>query len=51
VVEERTHVWSAQPRIAVFLAVTRHSTQGLRAAGRTLHCTRLGASCANATTC
>ena len=41
VAEESQHVWSAKQRIAVFLAVMRHFAQALRAAGRTLHYTRL----------
>jgi deoxyribodipyrimidine photolyase-related protein len=41
VVEESTHVWSSQPRIAMFLAGMRHFAQALREAGRTLHWTRL----------
>lgn len=41
VAEESTHVWSAQPRIAVFLAAMRHFADELCAAGRRLHYTRL----------
>ncbi len=41
VAEESTHVWSSQPRIALFLAAMRHFTQALRAAGRPLHHMRL----------
>lgn len=41
VAEESTHVWSAQPRIAVFLSAMRHFAQELREAGRPLHYTRL----------
>ncbi|KQM80450.1 cryptochrome/photolyase family protein [Xylophilus sp. Leaf220] len=37
VAEESTHVWSSQPRIAVFLAGMRHFAEALRAAGRPLH--------------
>ena len=37
VAEESTHVWSSQPRTAMFLAAMRHFAQGLRAAGRPLH--------------
>jgi deoxyribodipyrimidine photolyase-related protein len=39
--EESTHVWSAKPRIAMFLAAMRHFAEELRAAGRPLHYTRL----------
>lgn len=41
VAEESTHVWSGQPRIALFLAAMRHFAAGLRAAGRPLDYRRL----------
>ena len=41
VAEESTHVWSAKPRIAMFLAAMRHFAVALRAAGRPLHYTQL----------
>ena len=41
VAEESTHVWSAQPRIAMFLAAMRHFALALQAAGRPLHHVRL----------
>ncbi len=41
VAEESTHVWSAKPRIALFLAAMRHFAQALRVAGRPLHYTCL----------
>ncbi len=41
VAEESTHVWSGQPRIALFLAAMRHFAEALRAAGRPLQYTRL----------
>jgi deoxyribodipyrimidine photolyase-related protein len=41
VVEESTHVWSSQPRIALFLAAMRHFAEALRASGRPLYYTRL----------
>ncbi len=41
VAEESTHVWSAKPRIALFLAAMRHFAEALRAAGRPLHYRRL----------
>lgn len=41
VAEESTHVWSSQPRIALFLAAMRHFAQALQAAGRPLHYRRL----------
>jgi deoxyribodipyrimidine photolyase-related protein len=41
VVEESTHVWSSQPRIAIFLAAMRHFAQALRKGGRPLHYQRL----------
>ena len=49
VAEESTHVWSSQPRIAVFLAGMRHFAEALRAAGRPLHYRRLDdpATCAS----
>ena len=37
VAEESTHVWSSQPRIALFLAAMRHFAAQLRAQGRPLH--------------
>ncbi len=39
--QESTHVWSSQPRIALFLAGMRHFAQALREAGRPLHYRRL----------
>ena len=39
--EESTHVWSSQPRIALFLAGMRHFAEALREAGRPLHYQRL----------
>ena len=39
--EESTHVWSSQPRIAIFLAAMRHFGAALGEAGRPLHYTRL----------
>ena len=41
VAEESTHVWSSKPRTVMFLAAMRHFARALRAAGRTLHYTRL----------
>ncbi len=41
--EESTHVWSAKPRIVLFLAAMRHFAQALREAGRGLHYARLDA--------
>ncbi|MFG6460856.1 cryptochrome/photolyase family protein [Roseateles sp. DXS20W] len=41
VAEESTHVWSSQPRTALFLAAMRHFALALQAAGRPLHYTRL----------
>jgi deoxyribodipyrimidine photolyase-related protein len=41
VAEESTHVWSSQPRIALFLAGMRHFAAALRQAGRPLHYRRL----------
>ncbi|MFX1679760.1 cryptochrome/photolyase family protein [Mitsuaria sp. CC2] len=35
--QESTHVWSSQPRIALFLAAMRHFAEAVRAAGRSLH--------------
>jgi deoxyribodipyrimidine photolyase-related protein len=35
--EESTHVWSSQPRIAIFLSAMRHFAQALRNVGRPLH--------------
>jgi deoxyribodipyrimidine photolyase-related protein len=35
--EESTHVWSSQPRIAMFLAAMRHFAQALRDEGLPLH--------------
>jgi deoxyribodipyrimidine photolyase-related protein len=49
VVEESTHVWSTQPRIAIFLAAMRHFAQALRAADRPLHYQRLDDTGAHAT--
>jgi deoxyribodipyrimidine photolyase-related protein len=43
VVQESTHVWSSQPRTALFLAAMRHFEQALREAGRPVHYTRLDA--------
>ncbi|RZS58462.1 cryptochrome/photolyase family protein [Sphaerotilus mobilis] len=43
VAEESTHVWSGQPRIAVFLAAMRHFAIALQDAGRALVYTRLDA--------
>ncbi len=40
--EESTHVWSSQPRIALFLAAMRHFAEALREHGRPLHYRRLG---------
>jgi deoxyribodipyrimidine photolyase-related protein len=42
VAEESTHVWSSQPRIALFLAAMRHFAEALRQRGRPLHYRRLG---------
>ncbi len=39
--EESTHVWSAKPRIAMFLAAMRHFAQAVQAAGRPLQYRRL----------
>jgi deoxyribodipyrimidine photolyase-related protein len=41
VAEESTHVWSSQPRTALFLAAMRHFAESARSAGRTVHYTRL----------
>jgi deoxyribodipyrimidine photolyase-related protein len=41
VAAESEHVWSVQPRIAVFLSAMRHFAQGLREAGIRLHHVRL----------
>jgi deoxyribodipyrimidine photolyase-related protein len=41
VAEESTHVWSSQPRIALFLSAMRHFAQALRSAGRHLHYVQL----------
>ncbi|GAB4209256.1 MAG: cryptochrome/photolyase family protein [Tibeticola sp.] len=41
VAEEATHVWSSQPRIALFLAAMRHFASELTARGWALHYTRL----------
>ncbi len=41
VAEESTHVWSAKPRIAVFLAAMRHFRDALRARGRRVVYTEL----------
>jgi deoxyribodipyrimidine photolyase-related protein len=49
VVEESTHVWSSQPRIALFLAAMRHFAQALREADRPLHYQRLDDHNAHAT--
>ncbi|QHJ01417.1 cryptochrome/photolyase family protein [Xylophilus rhododendri] len=43
VAEESTHVWSAKPRIVLFLAAMRHFAEALRNAGRPLRYTRLDA--------
>ncbi len=37
VVEESTHVWSSQQRIALFLSAMRHFAQHLKGLGRPLH--------------
>jgi deoxyribodipyrimidine photolyase-related protein len=44
VAEESTHVWSAKPRIAVFLSAMRHFAEHLQARGLLLHYTRLDAA-------
>ncbi|MGC8807144.1 MAG: cryptochrome/photolyase family protein [Thiomonas sp.] len=41
VAEESTHVWSSQPRIALFLAAMRHFVVDIAARGWALHYTRL----------
>jgi deoxyribodipyrimidine photolyase-related protein len=41
VAEESTHVWSSQPRIALFLAAMRHFGLALRERGITVHGQRL----------
>jgi deoxyribodipyrimidine photolyase-related protein len=41
VAEESEHVWSSQPRIAVFLASMRHFRDARRAEGKTVHYTEL----------
>ncbi len=41
VAEESEHVWSSQPRIAVFLAAMRHYRDARRDAGATVHYTSL----------
>ncbi len=41
VTQESTHVWSSQPRIALFLAAMRHFARSLCEAGRPLHYRRL----------
>ena len=41
VAEESTHVWSAKPRIALFLAAMRHFAQALREQGHAVHYTAL----------
>ncbi|WP_374587359.1 cryptochrome/photolyase family protein [Ideonella dechloratans] len=43
VMEESTHVWSSQPRTALFLAAMRHFAQALRDRGWTVHYRPLGA--------
>jgi deoxyribodipyrimidine photolyase-related protein len=43
VTDESTHVWSSQPRIALFLAAMRHFAAVLRGAGRSLHYASLDA--------
>jgi deoxyribodipyrimidine photolyase-related protein len=43
VAEESTHVWSAKPRIVMFLAAMRHFALAVQAAGHPLHYTRLDA--------
>ena len=39
--EESKHVWSSQPRIAIFLSAMRHFAVALRDAGRPLHYQRM----------
>jgi len=41
VAEEATHVWSSQPRTALFLAAMRHFAEAARRAGYRVHYTRL----------
>jgi deoxyribodipyrimidine photolyase-related protein len=41
VAEESTHVWSAQPRIVMFLAAMRHFAAEVRARGWALRYTHL----------
>ena len=41
VAEESTHVWSSQPRTALFLTGMRHFAEAARKAGRAVHYTRL----------
>ncbi len=41
VAEESTHVWSSQPRTALFLSAMRHFAEAARARGHTVHYTRL----------
>lgn len=41
VAEESTHVWSSQPRTALFLAAMRHFAESARTAGLTVHYRRL----------
>jgi deoxyribodipyrimidine photolyase-related protein len=43
VAEESTHVWSSQPRIAMFLAAMRHFRERLKTRGWPLHYTELTA--------
>ena len=40
--EESEHVWSSQPRTALFLAAMRHFRDERRAAGQTVHYSELG---------
>lgn len=49
VAEESTHVWSSQPRIAVFLSAMRHFRDELRARGFTVHYRELTATSATGT--
>jgi deoxyribodipyrimidine photolyase-related protein len=44
VAEESEHVWSSQPRTALFLAAMRHYRDARRAEGRVVHYTELDAS-------
>ncbi|MCU0925809.1 MAG: cryptochrome/photolyase family protein [Hydrogenophaga sp.] len=41
--EESTHVWSSQPRTALFLSAMRHFALALQSAGRPLHYQRMDA--------